>query len=540
MTEDDDLGIDLDAWQAPPPPAGIADGVLARMREQQGTQVTVSPVEPERSKAPWLVGGIAAAAGIVAIVAFGIKRAPANGHGIVTADKPMQLALDSSSAELDPGARVEWQRQRHALTANQTGTATWHVHDGDSLTIRIPSVDAAVASVDARDANLRVEVQMDPKKTIALSAGTSAAVALVTVVVFNGTVKVTSADTTQQVSAGSAITIKAKGENVISQEMAVGASPDTQKLLAELAEKQKLIEKLQAYVDAANTAPVKDACDEVSCVLNNYEGKCCQQFRIPDSLTREHISVGMAALKTKIDECGIRLNGKVTARVTVDADGSVASVDVKTPNDAAPSLGSEVSAKCMEDVIRGATFRETRSGGTFTYPFVFHSSCADADESFSKGMDAFSSGSPAEALPLFEKAFACKHDDNTRKFVFASACKAHDLNKARQYWRQMTQSMKDSMAMFCVSNMVTIDDLNGGSPAAEKTDDKVATTGKLLIMSKPWATVLVDGKEVGTTPIDTTLAPGRHKVTFVIGDAKHTFVVTIKAGETVRMVKDFE
>ena len=43
---------------------------------------------------------------------------------------------------------------------------------------------------------------------------------------------------------------------------------------------------------------------------------------------------------------------------------------------------------------------------------------------------------------------------------------------------------------------------------------------------------------IGTTPVDTTISPGRHKVTFVIGADKHTFSVNVKPGETVRLVAD--
>lgn len=68
MSEPDELsGIDLTAWQVPEPPAGLADRVVARMREP------ISAAAAEPATAPvaarwWLGGGTLAAAAIVALV----------------------------------------------------------------------------------------------------------------------------------------------------------------------------------------------------------------------------------------------------------------------------------------------------------------------------------------------------------------------------------------------------------------------------------------------------------------------------------------
>ncbi len=77
--------------------------------------------------------------------------------------------------------------------------------------------------------------------------------------------------------------------------------------------------------------------------------------------------------------------------------------------------------------------------------------------------------------------------------------------------------------------------------------DKIAQAsqkGYLQVYSKPSAKVSVDGKDTGmSTPVTGTklaLTPGKHKVTFVIGNDKHTFPVTIKAGETATLSKDLQ
>jgi outer membrane biosynthesis protein TonB len=126
------------------------------------------------------------------------------------------------------------------------------------------------------------------------------------------------------------------------------------------------------------------SCDEVSCVLNNYEGACCQKFRkggsrpsggtaprsggsdLPEKLDRAMISEGVAKVKARVMGCGNRSSakGQVKVSVKVTPAGSISSVSVTTTPD--PGLGS-----CVQSAMRGATFRKTQSGGSFSYPFVF-------------------------------------------------------------------------------------------------------------------------------------------------------------------------
>jgi hypothetical protein len=68
--------------------------------------------------------------------------------------------------------------------------------------------------------------------------------------------------------------------------------------------------------------------------------------------------------------------------------------------------------------------------------------------------------------------------------------------------------------------------------------------GYLQVFSKPPAKILVDGQDTNLkTPISgqsLALAPGKHKITFVIGDDRFTYPVTIKAGVTETMSKDLQ
>ena len=127
------------------------------------------------------------------------------------------------------------------------------------------------------------------------------------------------------------------------------------------------------------------SCDEVSCVLNNYEGACCQKFRkggsrpsggtapksgggdLPDKLDRAMISDGVAKVKARVMACGDRSSskGQVKVSVKVTPAGSISSVSVTSTPD--PGLGS-----CVQSAMQRATFRKTQSGGSFSYPFVFN------------------------------------------------------------------------------------------------------------------------------------------------------------------------
>jgi hypothetical protein len=70
------------------------------------------------------------------------------------------------------------------------------------------------------------------------------------------------------------------------------------------------------------------------------------------------------------------------------------------------------------------------------------------------------------------------------------------------------------------------------------------TKGYLQVFSKPPAKILVDMNDTGMkTPISgqtLALPPGKHKITFVIGDDRFTYPVMIKAGVTDTMSKDLQ
>ena len=77
---------------------------------------------------------------------------------------------------------------------------------------------------------------------------------------------------------------------------------------------------------------------------------------------------------------------------------------------------------------------------------------------------------------------------------------------------------------------------------AKKPVDDGTARGYLAVTSKSPAKIVVDGVDTGlSTPITghmLPLSPGKHKVTFVIGNDRVTFPVVIKAGENSALHKD--
>jgi hypothetical protein len=83
---------------------------------------------------------------------------------------------------------------------------------------------------------------------------------------------------------------------------------------------------------------------------------------------------------------------------------------------------------------------------------------------------------------------------------------------------------------------------SGKAPDTKAATDP--TKGYLQVFSKPPAKIFVDNVDTGLkTPISgqaLSLAPGKHKITFAIGDDRFTYPVVIKAGTTETMSKDLQ
>jgi hypothetical protein len=96
-----------------------------------------------------------------------------------------------------------------------------------------------------------------------------------------------------------------------------------------------------------------------------------------------------------------------------------------------------------------------------------------------------------------------------------------------------------------VDTTKTVTKTDTTKPDTTKTEAPAdPSKGYLQVFSKPTAKILVDGVDSNMkTPISghaLSLTPGKHKITFVIGDDRFTYPVTIKAGSTETMSKDLQ
>lgn len=76
----------------------------------------------------------------------------------------------------------------------------------------------------------------------------------------------------------------------------------------------------------------------------------------------------------------------------------------------------------------------------------------------------------------------------------------------------------------------------------ESYDDSDAEKGRLMVNSKPYAIVYIDGRKVGLTPLILDVDPGRHRVVLTRPDlgAKKTYFLTIKPGATRKLATQLD
>jgi serine/threonine protein kinase len=86
---------------------------------------------------------------------------------------------------------------------------------------------------------------------------------------------------------------------------------------------------------------------------------------------------------------------------------------------------------------------------------------------------------------------------------------------------------------------------DAGAPPATAAPAAEAEPGFLVAFTTPIARVMIDGNDTGkSTPIAParrlSLPPGKHTLTFVIGDEIETYTVTISSGKTTRFTRDLQ
>ena len=490
MRDDDDNLLadhDLSAWEAPPPSAALADKVIARAKQPPAVAAVDAEPKPS-SKRWWIAGGvIAALAAAVGFVMFGIQRAPKNGSGDVTAAHAQPLELGPSSARLDQGTEVHWRRERHTIAIEQPkGAATWTISGDDTARI---DAGAMVASVEASGASLRVEVQMNlsDARAIGASAVTAAVVAMVTVIVYEGRVKVTHGGQTVNVEPGA--TLELRG-TVRPPDPVVG-------LQQQLDEKDRQIRELQALLEQQQVAGPAPTAAKTTCDFDALVDKGNDQFGI--GLHAAALVSWEQANACKSDQSVIRkiVMAACNAKNAPKAKEYYAKVT--------PSFRSNVMQICVRNGI------DLDPG-------------CDADALRQKGEDHLQTSMDAAALAAFEASLACKSDAKVMRLAMMAACRSKNDVKARLYNANLPASQTTGIVQICVRNGIALD-----------------SQGTLQLQSKPAARIAIDGVDTGkTTPAVIQLAPGKHKVTYTVGYDKFTWAVTIKAGETTSMMKDLQ
>lgn len=551
MSEIDDVDdnvladYDLSAWEVPPPAAGLADAVVRRARDRAPHAIATP-----RSLKPWVIlaGSLAALVAILAIVMWGIERTPADGSGIVAAAGPRTLDLGRSSATLDAGTQLAWTRRGGTVSVSQSrGGAVWRVGKEDTLVI-----DAAVASIEAKGASLRVEVSMNRSDVRAMGVGSAAAivVSLVTVIVYEGHVKATSSGQTVTIQPGATMSFGEKPTPPEQLSVGGGNIDDARKRISELeleiaklrfeildrdAEaKLKEVKDAKDAKDAKDTEAKKATCDEVWCVLNNYEGRCCDKYNstkvvadapcdaaAPNKKGDDYLSNGMdvAALAQFEKSLACKPDLAVAKKALLAACRSKDTAKANKHFAAIPSnLRSNYAQICL------------RYGISLDTPPAAPPPPCDAAALKKKGDDYLGNGMDIAALAQFEASLNCKFDDGVVKTAFLAACRSKQPTKAKRYFAQLPASMASNYVQICLRYGIDV----------EPTSTVTKGTGFLRIESYPIAMIEIDGVPAGDAPLRKQLPVGKHKVTFVVGQKKHTYTVTVKDNETTSLRKDFE
>lgn len=479
MQDDDDAlaGIDLAAWQPPPPPTGTADAVVARMREPASVAAVESHERPARRA--WWIGGISvAAASIVALAAWGLTRLPPLGHGEVVATRAEHLDLDGSSADLDTGAQVRWDRDRHRITAHQArGTVRWTIDDDDTLVIDSGG-PGSTATIEASGANLRVEVQMNlsDMRLLGASTVTAAAVAVVTVVVYAGHVRATSGGQTVNVTPGATIELRPQSppqepaERRLDQPqeprdpIAVGAAPaEVQQLKDQL---RAADEKIAALAVALVARSTDDA--DPSMEPGNVSPAALERLRsggetniLPDDDTK--IAIAKAG-KTKV--VGL-------FKLCVDTSGAIASID------RLKSTGFAAYDQLIEQKIHDWRYKPFLIDGkpapvctavTFIYAndaaVDRHSTAKNnapaacdamnVDDVMTQAANQYSAGFAKAALFLVQKCLACRQDARMYRMAAMYACAAHDLATAKEMFPKVPTQFQPGIEQRCQAEGLTL------------------------------------------------------------------------------------
>lgn len=264
-------------------------------------------------------------------------------------------------------------------------------------------------------------------RVIGASAVTAAAVAIVTVIVYEGHVKAGRGEqATVVVAPGSTYQIENEDTRPV-----VGGGEVTVAREEESADDEERQAADRAKQDELDEQPKREP----------------RKVTVASGLDRAAIQRAMNALRPKLSACDGTGGGKVVAKVRVAPSGKVASVTATSDNAAL--------AACVEPIVGTARFVATERGGTFNYPFVFSPPAhCDAEGLKEQGMEHINLGEHAAALAKFEASLKCKRDVYVFQLAFMSACASSNSAKAKRYYKELPPTVRDKVAQICVRQKV--------------------------------------------------------------------------------------
>lgn len=377
MSDDDDR-LDLSAWTAPPPPAGLTDRALDRLDGRASAHAL--PDLPPRRRWRWAIAGAALAAAALggAIVA---SRAPTRGAGAggvtATAATAVELA-DGVEALIEAGATITWTTDGEVVRiAHLAGVVTYRQRGARRLAITTPA-----ATLSSARATFRVEAPMNRTLIAGAAVGLAGVVAII---VYDGSVEA-------KRPAGDAETLRPGGETRLAIAPTPTDRPDRPRptaVVAAAVDRARRAEVAQAIAAArarpAGAAPLGSAGAAVVGTAPPVDDAT------PGELTKDEIRAGVREVIPLITECyelelakdPTAREATVKARFTIDSAADVGTV--VTVGDLAIDgrLGASTEFRdCMTATLEAVVLPPLGDGGTIevNYPFVFRASDDDEGE----------------------------------------------------------------------------------------------------------------------------------------------------------------
>ncbi|MEP6864219.1 MAG: hypothetical protein ABJE66_26605 [Deltaproteobacteria bacterium] len=429
----DDDELDFSAWAAPTAPTGLADRVVARVKATDAVAVAAHHRQRTRRVFWWAGGLVATLATVIAVIVLTRSPEPrgAPGTGTMVATVPQQLSLPGVLSNVDPGANVSWQIAGNTIHVQQhSGAITWRV-DKPHLFL---DVGAAVASIEASNATLRVETRMNltDARVIGAAALTSAAVALVTVSVYEGQAKLSGAGQTVVVQPGTTYGV------------VPGKAPEALML------SDKYVDEVveQAHDLEAQTVgggPGSAAVTDKTAKPVQYAVETSAHGYKFGPVSGDAIEATMKAIEPSLIKCIKKRSDAQILHFDIDPDGTVAHLYA--------TIDDPVSNACVVNLLRHTRFPKAASDGT-SVSYSLAPPC-DADKLLEAGTQAVARGVYAAGLKSFEAALDCKYDDHTIQLTFMTACSAGNVAAARRHWKTLATETKSRLLQMCLRNHIT-------------------------------------------------------------------------------------